>query len=52
MPANGSMSSSQNNEGVIRAAITRIAETVAAWRGEEEDGATITRYQNRSIETA
>lgn len=108
--ANGSMSSSQNNEGVIRAAmvdadvvevmvalpgqlffntqipaclwylakqkkrkgevlfidarklgkmisrvqtelnddaIARIAETVAAWRGEVEDGATITQYQDQ-----
>ena len=108
--ANGSMSSSQNNEGVIRAAmvdadvvevmvalpgqlffntqipaclwylakqkkrkgevlfidarklgkmisrvqtelddsaIARIAETVAAWRGEVEDGATITEYQDQ-----
>ena len=107
--ANGSMSSSQNNEGVIRAAmveadvvevmialpgqlffntqipaclwflakqkkrkgevlfvdarkmgkmisrvqaelddeaITRIAETVAAWRGEVEEGATLTEYQD------
>ena len=29
------------------AAIARIAETVAAWRGEVEDGATITEYQDQ-----
>ena len=29
------------------AAITRIAETVAAWRGEVEEGATVTDYQDQ-----
>ncbi len=29
------------------AAITRIAETVAAWRGEVEDGASITEYHDQ-----
>ncbi len=54
--ANGSMSSSQNNEGQIRAAMVdaRIASTVAAWRGAllprplagEGRGEGATSYQN------